>query len=132
MKHNQSGYRCRIKSVRKRKTVRGEIVSNQIAVLNCVVVEEGEISKLSDGIREQTHLPKRKDNVRKVFGLEDVPDNELREKVIEVIKSGLTEEQLKDFKEPKLKITGLKEGPRTRNKNMKWPIEAKKYRPKTK
>lgn len=70
------GYRCRRNGVRRRKTVRGSVVSNEILVLNVILVKPAEdktIEGLTDVIREKTHLPRRDKKLRMMFG---VPEGE--------------------------------------------------------
>lgn len=101
LKKGDMGYRCIRAGSRKRKCVRGGIVSAEISVLNCTVVVESEtvIEGLNDKVIEQSHLPKRADKWRKMF---DIPENvDLYEAVKNIIKTG------DDFKMPKLKITRL-------------------------
>lgn len=98
------GYRCRRKGVRRRKCIRGGIVSAEIAALNCIVVVEAEtsiIEGLNDKVMEQSHLPKRADKLRKMFAISE--NENLYEAVKAIIKTS------DDVKMPKLKITRLNE-----------------------
>lgn len=63
-------YRPRRQGERKRKSVRGCIVSNDIAVLNLVVTQTGEtVEGLTDGTVPRRLGPKRANNIRKLFNL---------------------------------------------------------------
>jgi len=66
-----SCYRERRPGERKRKSVRGCIVSADLSVLNLVVVKkgEGEIPGLTDNVKPRRHGPKRASNIRKLFNL---------------------------------------------------------------
>jgi small subunit ribosomal protein S6e len=68
------GYRCRRKGTRKRKSVRGSIVSEEIGVLNLKLVQAGEkeITGLTDQFREVNQLPTSEKNLRAMF---EVPDS---------------------------------------------------------
>jgi len=59
------------KGQRKRKSVRGCIVSNEIASLHLVVVKKGDqdIPKLTDSVRPRTRGPKRASKIRALFNL---------------------------------------------------------------
>mmetsp|Transcript_2433 Transcript_2433/g.5584 ORF Transcript_2433/g.5584 Transcript_2433/m.5584 type:complete len:243 (+) Transcript_2433:49-777(+) len=67
-----SCYRPRKKGERKRKSVRGCIVAADISILNLVIVKIGEqeVAGLTDGEPVPNRLvPKRANNIRKLFGL---------------------------------------------------------------
>jgi len=68
---NTSGYKPRRKGERKRKSVRGCIVSSEIAALNLVVVKKGaeEIPGLTDKQVPRRLGPKRASKIRKLFNL---------------------------------------------------------------
>lgn len=72
----QKGYRPRRKGERKRKSLRGCIVSPEIAVLNLVIVKEGEntIPGLTDHSIPRRLGPKRASNIRKLFNLSKKDD----------------------------------------------------------
>jgi small subunit ribosomal protein S6e len=61
---------------RRRKSVRGCIVSSDIAVLNMVVVKKGEkeIEGLTDSVKPRTFGPKRASKIRKLFNLSKTDD----------------------------------------------------------
>jgi len=69
-------YRTRKTGERKRKSVRGCIVSSELSVLNLVVVKLGakEIPGLTDQNKPRRHAPKRASHIRKLFGLEKNDD----------------------------------------------------------
>ncbi len=73
MKEGASCYRQRRDGERKRKSVRGCIVSSELSVLNLVVLKVGEkeIEGLSDESAGQARRlgPKRASNIRKLFNL---------------------------------------------------------------
>lgn len=64
-------YRPRKAGERKRKSIRGSIVSSELSVLNLVVVKKGEkdIAGLTDAVKPRRHGPKRANNIRKLFNL---------------------------------------------------------------
>jgi small subunit ribosomal protein S6e len=69
-------YRPRKRGERKRKSVRGCIVSSNLAVLNLVIVKKGEkdIPGLTDDIKPRRLGPKRASKIRKLFNLEKKDD----------------------------------------------------------
>lgn len=66
-----SCYRTRRNGERKRKSVRGCIVSSDIAVLSLVIVKQGdaEIPSLTDTVLPKRLGPKRATKIRKFFNL---------------------------------------------------------------
>lgn len=64
------------KGERRRKSVRGCIVSNDIAVVNLTVVKKGEkdIEGLTDSVKPRTLGPKRASKLRKLFNLSKKDD----------------------------------------------------------
>ncbi|KAH9385436.1 small subunit ribosomal protein S6e [Nematocida major] len=94
LKKGDIGFRCTDKSLRRRKSVRGDVVSEQIGVLNLKVVKEGEhvFEGFNDIVNPLPKGPKRATKIRKLFGLSsDVID--LEEYVVgrtKVTKSGET------------------------------------------
>jgi len=64
------------KGERRRKSVRGCIVSGDIAVINLVVVKKGEkdIEGLTDNVKPRTLGPKRASKLRKLFNLSKKDD----------------------------------------------------------
>jgi len=69
-------YRPRKRGERKRKSVRGCIVSGELSVLNLVVVKKGagEIPGLTDTVKPRRLGPKRASRIRKLFNLEKADD----------------------------------------------------------
>jgi len=69
-------YRPRKRGERKRKSVRGCIVSGELSVLNLVVVKkgDGEIPGLTDTVKPRRLGPKRASRIRKLFNLEKADD----------------------------------------------------------
>ena len=71
LKKGDVGYRCRLIGVRRRKTVRGSIVSNEIQVLNLIIVKENKpIEQLTTEFKEKSHLPKKLNKLCDVLGIE--------------------------------------------------------------
>jgi len=75
-KKGMTCYRERRGGMRKRKSVRGCIVGHDLAILNLVVVKEGDkpIEGLTDKEGERRLGPKRASKIRKMFGLEKNDD----------------------------------------------------------
>lgn len=71
LNNTSSCYRARRVGERKRKSVRGCIVSNDIAVLNLVILKKGdaEIEGCTDVSTPQRLGPKRANKIRKLFNL---------------------------------------------------------------
>jgi len=69
-------YRPRKRGERKRKSVRGCIVSGELSVLNLVVVKKGDhdIPGLTDTVKPRRLGPKRASRIRKLFNLEKADD----------------------------------------------------------
>jgi len=93
-------YRPRRTGERKRKSVRGCVVSAELSVLNLVVVKKGdkEIPGLTDAIKPRRHGPKRAANIRKLFNLtkkDDVKEYNIKRKIAK-------EGQKAYFKRPKI------------------------------
>ena len=76
LKKGQSCYRERRRGMRKRKSVRGCIVGPDLAVVNLVVLRQGEtdIEGLTDTIVDKRLGPKRANNIRKLFALSKEDD----------------------------------------------------------
>jgi len=91
-----SCYRARKRGERKRKSVRGCIVSSELSVLNLVVVKKGdaEIEGLTDQIKPRRLGPKRASKIRKLFNLEKADD---------VRKFAIRRQIVKDGKKPVFK-----------------------------
>jgi len=98
-----SCYRPRKRGERKRKSVRGCIVSSDLSVLNLVVVKKGdnEIEGLTDQVKPRRLGPKRASKIRKLFNLEK--EDDVRKFVIrrEVKKDGKVYKK-PVFKAPKI------------------------------
>lgn len=79
---NHSCYRTRRRGERKRKSVRGCIVSAEISILNLVIVKKGdqEIPNLTDTPLPRRLGPKRASKIRKLFGLDK--DDDVRSYVV--------------------------------------------------
>jgi len=75
-KKGMSCYRERRGGMRKRKSVRGCIVGHDLAILNLVIVKEGDapIEGLTDVEGARRLGPKRASKIRKMFGLEKTDD----------------------------------------------------------
>jgi len=75
-------YRPRRSGERRRKSIRGCIVSHDIALIALVVVKKGEteITGLTDGIKPRRLGPKRASRIRKLFAL--TKDDDVRKYVI--------------------------------------------------
>lgn len=69
-------YRERRKGMRKRKSVRGCIVGHDLAILNLVLVKEGDnpVAGLTDGKPERRLGPKRASKIRKLYELSKEDD----------------------------------------------------------
>jgi len=83
-------YRPRKRGERKRKSVRGCIVSSNLAVLSLVIVKKGEkdIPGLTDDVKPRRLGPKRASKIRKLFNLEKKDD--VRQYVVrrQIVKEG--------------------------------------------
>jgi len=83
-------YRPRKRGERKRKSVRGCIVSSNLAVLSLVIVKKGEkdIPGLTDDIKPRRLGPKRASKIRKLFNLDKKDD--VRQYVVrrQIVKEG--------------------------------------------
>jgi len=100
MSDGSSCYRPRKRGERKRKSVRGCIVSSELSVLNLVVVKKGdnEIAGLTDTFKPRRLGPKRASRIRKLFNLEKKEDVRAY-----VIKRQITKDGKKPyFKSPKI------------------------------
>eukprot|EP00917_Polyrhabdina_sp_WS-2016_P000399 GHVP01000868.1.p1 GENE.GHVP01000868.1~~GHVP01000868.1.p1 ORF type:complete len:226 (-),score=62.74 GHVP01000868.1:328-1005(-) len=82
LRKGDTGYRCKRKGTRKRKSVRGCIVSQEISVLSMTILEEGEkdIEGLTDKEIPRQYGPKRASKIRRLFGL--TKDDDVRDYVI--------------------------------------------------
>jgi len=76
LRDGHSCYRPRKRGERKRKSVRGCIVSSDLSVLNLVLVKKGEneIEGLTDTVKPRRLGPKRASRIRKLFNLEKKDD----------------------------------------------------------
>jgi len=100
MRDGMPGYRQRKRGERKRKSVRGCIVSSDLSVLNLVVIKKGdkEIEGLTDSVKPRRLGPKRATKIRKLFNL--TKEDDVRQYVIrrEIKKDG----KKSVFKAPKI------------------------------
>jgi len=71
MRDGMPSFRIRKRGERKRKSVRGCIVSSDLSVLNLVIVKKGdsEIEGVTDTVRPRRLGPKRANKIRKLFNL---------------------------------------------------------------
>eukprot|EP00178_Gracilaria_changii_P027176 TRINITY_DN8495_c1_g1_i1.p1 TRINITY_DN8495_c1_g1~~TRINITY_DN8495_c1_g1_i1.p1 ORF type:complete len:243 (+),score=42.37 TRINITY_DN8495_c1_g1_i1:63-791(+) len=87
---DHSCYRPRRRGERKRKSVRGCIVSSEISVVNLVIVKRGEqeLPGLTDSVKPRRLGPKRASKLRRLFNLDK--DDDVRSVVIrrEISKDG--------------------------------------------
>jgi len=101
MAKGASCYRPRKRGERKRKSVRGCIVSADLAVVNLVVVKKGEneIPGLTDTTKPRRRAPKRATKIRRLFNLDKKTDD-VRQYVVkrQVVKEG----KKPYFKSPKI------------------------------
>jgi len=76
MSEGHSCFRPRKRGERKRKSVRGAIVSAELSVLNLVVVKKGEkdVPGLTDVVKPRRRAPKRATRIRKLFNLDKKED----------------------------------------------------------
>jgi len=90
MADGHSCYRIRRDGERKRKSVRGCIVSADLSIINLVVVKKGEaeIPGLTDTVKPRRLGPKRASRIRKLFNL--TKDDDVRKFVIrrQIVKDG--------------------------------------------
>nr|QSE03608.1 40S ribosomal protein S6 [Metchnikovella dogieli] len=94
-----TGYRAKRKGVRRRKSVRGCIVTQDISVLSMIITERGdeELPGLTDIEIPKSLGPKRASKIRKMFGLGK--DDDVRDYVI-----GKTLPPKKEGGQPRRKI----------------------------
>jgi len=74
---NHKCYKPRRKGERKRKSVRGCIVSSELSVLAMKIVQKGpkDITGLTDVVRPKLRGPRRASKIRKLFGLDPKKDD---------------------------------------------------------
>jgi len=123
MRDGMPGYRQRKRGERKRKSVRGCIVSSDLSVLNLVVVKKGdsEIEGLTDTVKPRRLGPKRASKIRKLFNLSK--DDDVRQYVI---RRTIT----KDGKKPRTKapkIQRLVTPQRLQHKRHRIAIKRERY-----
>lgn len=97
------GYRAKQAHIRKRKTVRGSIISNSIQVISIILVRlpEGKVIEgLTDVVKDKSHLPKKASKLRALFGIPEGED--IVSFVAKAVKANDP-----DAKVPKLKVTGI-------------------------
>jgi len=101
MSKGASCLRPRKRGERKRKSVRGCVVSADLAVVNMVVVKKGdnEIPGLTDTTKPRRRAPKRATKIRKLFNLDKKTDD-VRQYVVkrQIVKEG----KKPYFKSPKI------------------------------
>jgi len=88
--------------VRRRRTVRGCIVANDLSVINCIVVKKGEqeIPGLTDKVIPRRVGPKRASKIRKLFNL--THDDDVRKYVIARTRPNKKEGGKEHTKKPKV------------------------------
>merc|ERR1719231_1368501 len=88
LREGLSSYRPRRAGERKRKSVRGCIVSSDLSVLNLVVVGKGEIPGLTDTVKPRRLGPKRASKIKSLFNLGK--EDDVRQYVIkrQIVKDG--------------------------------------------
>jgi len=90
MSEGHAGYRPRKRGERKRKSIRGCVVSSELSVLNLVVLKKGDkdITGLTDTSKPRRLGPKRRTRIRKLFNLD--PKDDVRQYAIkrEIKKDG--------------------------------------------
>lgn len=110
LKKGDIGYKPKKSYIKKRKTVRGSVISQETSVISVILVrpysdENGEvvIPGLTDVVKDKSHLPKKASKLRKLFGIdESVEDkDQLKKKIYQIIR-----ESDPNMKLPRLKITG--------------------------
>jgi len=76
MSEGHAGYRPRKRGERKRKSIRGCVVSAELSVLNLVVLKKGDkdIAGLTDMSKPRRRGPKRATRIRKLFNLDKKDD----------------------------------------------------------
>jgi len=123
MRAGMPGYRQRKRGERKRKSVRGCIVSSDLSVLNLVVIKKGdkEVEGLTDSVKPRRLGPKRASKIRKLFNL--TKEDDVRQYVIrrEIKKDG----KKSVFKAPK--IQRLVTPRRLQHKREKIPIKRQRW-----
>ncbi|KAG0440607.1 40S ribosomal protein S6 [Dictyocoela muelleri] len=127
------GYRCRRDGCRKRKSVRGSIISSEIAALCVVVTKVGdnEIEGLTDVVNGVTHWPKRFRKLKVRAGF-DPDSNVTIEQVKESIYSAVLEANDNDKRKlPKIRPTRVKTTKHLMRRELKKKISAER-REKTK
>jgi ribosomal protein S6E (S10) len=97
----QKCYRPRKRGERKRKSVRGAIVSSDLSVINLRLIKKGpsEIPGLTDVSHPRRLGPKRASKIRKLFGLdknEDVRLHVIKREIVAKQKQGASGEDGKD------------------------------------
>lgn len=122
------GYRCRRDGCRKRKSVRGSIVSPEIAALCVVVTRVGpnEIEGLTDTVNGVTHWPKRFRKLKVRAGF-DPDSNVTFDEVKASIHTAVLEANDNDRKKlPKLRPTRVKTEKHLKRRELKQKISAER------
>jgi len=97
------GYHCKRNGVRKRKTVRGSIVSSDIQVVALILVKvpEGKVIEgLTDVVKNKSHYPKRLSKLQAMFGIPDGVDPN-------AYIADLVRQNDPNAKVPRIKVTGF-------------------------
>jgi len=118
-----SCFRPRKRGERKRKSVRGCIVSSDLSVLNLVVVKKGdnEIEGLTDSTKPRRLGPKRASKIRKLFNLSK--EDDVRQYVI---RRQITKDGKKPyFKAPKIQRLVTPE--RLQHKRQRIAVKRQRY-----
>ncbi|CEP00157.1 40S ribosomal protein S6 [Plasmodiophora brassicae] len=126
LKQGSSCYRPRTAGERKRKSVRGCIVSSDLSVLHLVVTQKGEkdIPGLTDDTKPRRLGPKRATRIRKLFNLEK--DDDVR---AFVIKRKITKGDKTYTKAPKIQRLVT---PQRLQRKRKWYAEQRRRIEKSK
>ncbi|TBU11002.1 ribosomal protein S6 [Hamiltosporidium tvaerminnensis] len=132
LKKGDKGYRCRRDGCRRRKSVRGEIVSSEISVLSVIIVQKGdtEIAGVTDRVESCSHLPKRASKLRERFEIPEGAD--IKKFLVESITKAAKESGQEKVKIPRIRITGEWTQEKEDAKNaIKKEAEERKKRSKT-
>ena len=100
LKAGDKNFTCKKKGMRKRKSVRGCIVSTGLSVLNLVVIKKGDadIAGLTDISKPAAKFPKRANKIRKLFNLtkeDDVTKFVVKKTVEKTSKAGVAKKLVK-------------------------------------
>lgn len=133
LKAGDIGYHCKRDGQRKRKTVRGTIVSDEVTMLNVSLIESNEkgIEGLTDKIVPISHWPKRINKVKAKLNI-PIEEEVTPEKLQEIAKAFVLEnaEDKENTKYPRLKITRFN-SKRKQERKAKRQTENKERREKS-